>query len=246
MKRWFNEVLAAISGCGPSVPASGHINPALLPGVYQWLKCAPLPVNVPLKQQNYLAIDIETSGFDPHTDAILSIGFVPIDDGLIDLSGAEHYYISDAQKISADGAVINQITAQTLAEGAPLAKVLNVLFGALRTRIPIAHGCWMEQQFIEYYACHHWGIKQLPLHWLDTLKIEKARMQNGCVAPNRDVRLSAVRSRYALPEYQAHNALFDAIATAELFQAQICAIYKEQTPSLEMLFRYQRKACCNL
>ena len=35
-----------------------------------------------------LAIDLEMTGLDPSTDAIVSIGWVPIDQGAIDLGGA--------------------------------------------------------------------------------------------------------------------------------------------------------------
>ncbi|MFM2484943.1 3'-5' exonuclease [Celerinatantimonas yamalensis] len=212
------------------------------PGIGEWLRALEPDPNIILSQQNYLVVDIETSGFNPATDAILSIGFVPIDQGRINIAKAEHYYISDALKISADSAVVNHITPQLLAEGEPLEQALSAFFRALGSRVPIAHGCWMEQQFIEYQTRAIWGLKKLPLHWLDTLKIEKARMANGCVPHHHDVRLANVRKRYHLPNYQAHNALFDAIATAELFLALTRAIYSQTPPTLQEFYRYQLKA----
>lgn len=225
-------------------------DPSLLthPGLRAWLKgTLAIDQQKRLPEQNYLVIDIETTGFDPKQDALLSIGFVPIDQGRINLGKAQHYYIRDAAvSIKAESAVINHIVPQMLTEGLPLADVFTEFFQALAGRIPIAHGSWVEQRFIAHQAKKLWGLPQLPLQWLDTLKIEKSRMANGCVPPNPDVQLASVRQRYGLPDYQAHNALYDAIATAELFLVLIRAIYGDKQPSLQAFYRYQQKARINL
>jgi DNA polymerase-3 subunit epsilon len=63
---------------------------------------------------------------------------------------------------------------------------------------------------------------------IDTLEIERAVGQRSGVNPlkwfssrPRSLRLADARRRYHLPEYAPHHALTDALATAELFQAQI-------------------------
>lgn len=50
--------------------------------------------------------------------------------------------------------------------------------------------------------------------------------------PNRplSIRLANTRSRYHLPTYPPHDALTDAIATAELLQAQIHYHFDGDTP----------------
>ena len=48
------------------------------------------------------------------------------------------------------------------------------------------------------------------------------------------IRLADSRARYGLPHYAAHNALIDAIATAELLQAQIYHHFSPQTPIGEL------------
>ncbi|MCV5689194.1 3'-5' exonuclease, partial [Escherichia coli] len=47
------------------------------------------------------------------------------------------------------------------------------------------------------------------------------------------VRLAQSRRRYGLPDYTPHHALTDAIATAELLQAQIAHHYSEEQPIRE-------------
>jgi DNA polymerase-3 subunit epsilon len=61
----------------------------------------------------------------------------------------------------------------------------------------------------------------LLLPTVDTLALEHARLsRQGRVVKPGDLRLHACRNRYNLPAYPVHNALSDALATAELLIAQ--------------------------
>ena len=44
------------------------------------------------------------------------------------------------------------------------------------------------------------------------------------------MRLADARRRYGLPAYRAHHALTDALATAELLQAQVAHHFKNPPP----------------
>lgn len=57
---------------------------------------------------------------------------------------------------------------------------------------------------------------------IDTLNLARQwyTSRNTEIAPN-DLRLYALREQYGLPRYNAHDALNDALATAEIFQAQV-------------------------
>lgn len=243
MGHYFSQLLEPLKGSSKTKLLKANQALQREPGIGAWLSAPEPDEDIALDQQSYLVIDIETSGFNPRKDAILSVGFVPIEKGRINLAKAEHYYINDALNINPDSAVVNHITPQMLSQGEPLKQVLNYLFQSLIDHVPIAHGCWIEQQFLAAQLESIWNLKKLPLQWLDTLQIEKARIANGCVPHHQDVRLTNLRQRYHLPEYQAHNALYDAIATAELFQVMTRAIYaSKQPPSLKEFFHYQQKA----
>jgi DNA polymerase-3 subunit epsilon len=57
---------------------------------------------------------------------------------------------------------------------------------------------------------------------LDTLKIERRKIQQMQQHTQPDgLRLFNFREKYNLPRYKAHNAMQDAISTAELFLAQV-------------------------
>ncbi len=65
----------------------------------------------------------------------------------------------------------------------------------------------------------------------DPLETSKQRtMAKWLQQPLPSLRLPNVRQRYHLPAYENHNALVDALATAELLQAQIVKQGLAQTP----------------
>jgi DNA polymerase-3 subunit epsilon len=52
------------------------------------------------------------------------------------------------------------------------------------------------------------------------------------------MRLHTLRGRYNLPQYRAHDALFDALAAGELFAALVSQLSPEaQVPLERVLFR---------
>ena len=50
------------------------------------------------------------------------------------------------------------------------------------------------------------------------------------------IRLADSRLRYGLPHYSAHHALTDAVATAELLQAQVLTHYQPETPLRDLWY----------
>ena len=70
---------------------------------------------------------------------------------------------------------------------------------------------------------------------VDTLLIAKRRLDQRDVAYEpSELRLSNQRNFYQLPTYNAHNALSDAVATAELFLAQTATL-SPNTPLSSLL-----------
>ena len=169
---------------------------------------------------DYLVLDIETSGLDPKHDHIVSFGWVCIHKGLIELDSARHIVLDSAQ--IGDNVGIHMITdSDVQQQGKRQESVLRYLRHLLRERILVMHHAPMELGFLK----HAWQTEVLPsfsVSWLDTLAIERSKV-NRSQQPIQDggFRLGACRERYGLPDYQGHDALTDALATAELLLAQI-------------------------
>lgn len=192
-----------------------------------------------IKDLDILVVDFETSGFDAQHDHILSMGWVVIERGVIRLNTARHLLIKDSGELPSSEAVkIHQLLPETLdKKGIPLASAFHQLFSVMAGKVILAHGTVMEARFFNQYIQSRYQLSPLPVAWIDTLQIEKARSRIIRQNSNEnDWRLGPTRERYGLPQYTAHNALVDAIATAELYLAQLKVIFGHDRCDFEMLF----------
>ncbi|MBM7037192.1 3'-5' exonuclease [Vibrio ulleungensis] len=188
------------------------------------------------KSLDYIALDLETTGLDSSEDRILSMGWVEMSDNRIDLQTSKHILIDSKSQIKPETAVINHITPEMLKTGISIHDAMAAFFKAAEGKVIVAHATVVEQRFIARYlerSFHHQG---LPLLWLDTMCIEK-HMANSLNRPDTDVSLGTTRERYHLPVYAAHNALTDAVATAELLLAQMNRLNSATPLCFAKLFR---------
>jgi len=198
------------------------------------LLAAPLPaIADDLYQIDYVALDFETTGFYPENDLLLSVGYLPINKQQILLNEAVEFLIKSSDKIKAETAVINHIVPEMLENGLPLNEVMDGLIAAITGKTLIAHGCIIEKRFIDHYVLERFGLPPLPLLWVDTLTFEKSFTVNRTDSDSTDFRLASIRARHGLPEYPAHGALIDALATAELY----LALLKKRFSGTEASFR---------
>jgi DNA polymerase-3 subunit epsilon len=172
-----------------------------------------------------VAVDLETTGLDPRKDDILSIGLVHIDRFGIRLNTAWHRIVRVEQAIPGESAVIHQITDDQSAAGAPIDELLPEVLRRLAGRPMLVHYSPIEQDFIDA-ACRSLYGAPFVVPIIDTLEIGQRvfERRNHLIQPG-DLRLFNLRPRYNLPLYKAHNALSDALATAELFLAMADNLY---------------------
>lgn len=183
-----------------------------------YAEVAPGP-NTPLQELPMLAVDVETTGLNPAKDRILSIGWVPLDGPSITLSGAEYRVVKPEVGDESVGhsATIHGLTDDDVATGQPLSDVLGDLLAALAGRAMLVHYEPIEREFLTA-ACRKLYGSGLKVPTVDTLEIERRHMERMATFPRgEDLRLPRIRQRYGLPAYSAHNALTDALATAELY-----------------------------
>lgn len=172
------------------------------------------------RQVEYLALDLETTGLDPAREDILSVGLVVVRGTRIDLSTARHELVRARRRIPQASAVIHQITDDRAATGKPLEEILPWVLRELTGRVMIAHHARVEMGFLSAACRLLYGTPALfPAVDTQAIALRTFRRRNQEVAAE-ELRLHALRLRYGLPRYPAHDALSDALAAAELFVAQ--------------------------
>ncbi|WP_211364754.1 exonuclease domain-containing protein [Roseospira marina] len=182
---------------------------------------------------DFLAIDLETSGLDPNTDEILSVGFVPIRRGAVHLAEARHMLVRPTRPIPERTAIIHGLLDGTLENAPPLDAVMPEVLKAMSALVPVAHHAPVERAFLSN-ACKMLYGQPLVVPYVDTLRLERRVLERRQEAISNGVlRLNAARQRYNLPRYRAHNAMVDAIASAELFLAQVAHMDTKKPPRLD-------------
>lgn len=181
-----------------------------------------------------LAVDVETTGLNPARDRLLSIGFVPLNGLVIDLSGAEHRLVR-ADRDVGQSAVVHGLTDDLLADGSDLESILEVVLTALTGRLLLAHFTDIEEGFLNAACQRVYGARFRCLS-VDTMSLQ--RQINGVSwndAPTGSLRLPACREGLDLPRYRSHNALTDALACAELYLAQVARLGGDRSLTLKQL-----------
>lgn len=164
-----------------------------------------------------LAIDLEMTGLDPAADAIVSIGWVPVDNGAIDLGGACEIGIEpDSARTVGDSATIHGIRDCDRVDGLDAATALEQLLNALAGRVAVFHHAPLDTGFLDRALRRELGFGwRAP--WIDTLawfrRRQADRDHDDAAASTR---LDAVREHFGLDERSSHNALDDAISCAEV------------------------------
>jgi DNA polymerase-3 subunit epsilon len=174
----------------------------------------------------FVAVDIETTGLNAQKDDIVSIGLVPFDYQRIYLAKAKHWVVS-SRRLTSESVVVHRITHTEVAEAPSLDSILPELMASLEGKQVVVHYRYMEREFFRTAIAELWQ-KDFLFPVIDTLELEALYLRkNQSLAaqfmkkPLPSLRLLYARERYHLPAYENHNALVDALASAELLQAQI-------------------------
>ena len=201
------------------------------PSLVAYYRQPPAAADTPIEKVPLLALDLETTGLDAATDAIVSIGLVPFDSRRIQCRAAGNWLVNPQRPLVEASIKIHGITHSDLAAAPPFAARLGRLLNAMAGRVIVVHCNAIERQFLAA-AVHALTGEPFEFPVIDTMVLEEraypppqasllARLFGGADAEPVSLRLNATRTRYGLPRYRPHHALTDALATAELLQAQL-------------------------
>lgn len=182
----------------------------------------PLPgLDTPIHKVPILALDFETTGLDAKADKLLSVGFVTLNNGQIKLKSCYHQIIKTKAQLEESNVIIHHITDEQKDQGEKLRTVIETLLRELAGKVMLVHFARIERQFLTQACLELYGMSP-DFAIIDTLVIAKRQLDKRDVSYDpSELRLPNLRHKYALPDHHGHNALNDAIATAELLLAQI-------------------------
>ena len=179
-----------------------------------------------------VSLDFETTGLNIERDSIISIGLVKISKLGINLQSSSHQLISTSENLPETSVVIHHITDNQLVNGISIDAALPNLLKILSGKVLLAHNAKIELGFINK-MCHKLYDTDFVIPVIDTQFLAKRSLERQNKSyKNKELRLFNLRKSLNMPDYKAHNALMDAIATAELFLAMIHKISPENNARL--------------
>jgi DNA polymerase III subunit epsilon len=169
----------------------------------------------------YWALDLETGGLDVKRDPILAVGMVPIRGGVVRVGESYRTLVRPerAHPLHPDAIVVHQLVPADFAEAPAISQVLPEIEARLRDAVLLVHHRRIDVHFLRraFKAAGRPWPKPPVVDTAELLKrVGRARNPNA-TADQLALNLSEARRRFGLPPYQAHDALADAVATAELF-----------------------------
>ena len=213
------------------------------PRLARFYQAGTVSADTPLEQVPLLALDVETTGLDSRKDSIVSLGQVPFDLRRIRCCEASYWVVKPVCELSSQSVTFHHITHSDVSQAPRLANVLDELLSIMAGKIMVVHYRHIERSFLDEAVRHLTG-EGLQFPVIDTMQLEARlhprRRKSGWLRQLLggeqpvSIRLADSRLRYGLPLYQAHHALTDALATAELLQAQVAKHYPPTTPIGEL------------
>jgi DNA polymerase-3 subunit epsilon len=169
------------------------------------------------REARLLVVDVELTGLDRESDELIAFGAVPIEEGRIVAGAVLEGLVRPTRQQTAGSVEIHGIRPQDLASAPPLREALAPLVAALPGTTPIAHAAWVERAFLGP-ALRAAGGK-LPRKMIDTSELWRLLW---IVRESRDPGyrpLREITDALGLPTHHPHQALGDALTTAQLFLA---------------------------
>lgn len=223
----------------PDWPAylARHAEKARDPRLAQFFAAGIPGPDTPIGETPMVALDMETTGLDARRHAIVSIGVVPFTLGRIALRERRYWIVRPQRTLHAESVTFHHITHTDIEQAPEFGEILGDLLEVLAGRLVVVHYRHIERLFLDDSVKARLG-EGLMFPMIDTMAVEArfhrqswlARFKRWIGRPPASIRLYDSRTRYGLPLYQGHHALTDALATAELLQAQIANHYQPEMP----------------
>ncbi len=187
------------------------------PGAAAYARSRPPRGRTAWRAGSYCAVDLELSGLDPKRDEIVSFGAVPIEDGRVQIGAAVQGRARPRGSLGEASIRIHGLRAADLAHAPRLEVAIDTLLGVMAGRIPVVHVAAIERGFLRP-ALRPLGLRlRKPMIDTSVLGLVWLHERDGH-APRR-ISLGELAGELGLPAHSPHDALGDALTTAQTFIA---------------------------
>lgn len=173
----------------------------------------------PWAEMDCWALDLEMTGLDARRDRIVAVGMVVVRDRAIRVGEAFASLVAAPGSPPSGGIAAHHLLPSQLAGAPELPAVVAEIDRRLQGGVLVVHAGGVDLPFLRRgYREASWPWPDPPL--VDTLALlrrhEAHRLVHDPAEATLPTRLPDVRAHLGLPAHHAHDALSDAVATAEV------------------------------
>jgi DNA polymerase-3 subunit epsilon len=169
----------------------------------------------PWKTARWCVVDLELSGLDPRRHEIVSFAAVPVDQGRIRLAEVVSGLVRPSGPLTESSVRIHGLRTADLADAPPLRDAIEPLLAAMAGRAMVAHVAQIERAFLGR-ALREQGLR-LRGPVADTSVIGRLWLCERDGRAPADLGLGDLAHALGLPVHAQHDALGDALTTAQVF-----------------------------
>lgn len=189
----------------------GHLN--RLAGRWKLRGTAYQGLFLPYHGDEVVSLDCETSGLDPKTDAIVSIGAVIVKGRSIQTGGQLHLMIDHGAHLSAQSIRIHRIRKIDLASAQSMDEALEQLLTFIGNRPLLGYNLAFDLKFLNRTLEPRYGFR-LPNRAIDLADVYRRHVVKRQPDAVPHLGLDEILAELNLPVFGRHTAIGDAITVA--------------------------------
>lgn len=190
-----------------------------------------------LVELRFIVTDVETTGLSPYTDRLISIGAIPLDHGSVRLGEGFDVVLRQPAASTAENILIHGIDGTTQLGGVDPAAGLLQFMDYIENAPLVGYHADFDRVMIDR-ACQSALGRTAGNPWLDLAFLAPALW--GPQDRPRPLSLDDWLQRFGISNYARHNALADALATAQLLQMVLAEARARGITTLDALMKLER------
>ncbi|MFT4304590.1 MAG: PolC-type DNA polymerase III [Candidatus Woesearchaeota archaeon] len=182
--------------------------------------------------QNYVILDIETTGLSKHYDKITEIAAVKVSNGII--VNEFQTLINPERKIPSFITKLTGINNEMVKDKPTIDKVLPDLFNFLENEIIIAHNATFDHGFIQQNA------NLCGLNFYNE-KLCTRKLANRLLPNLKSKKLNVICEHFNIKNIEAHRAMSDVKATHQVFSCFLDLLKQMKIENKEEIIKFEKK-----
>ncbi len=183
----------------------------------------------PLEEVTFSLVDVETTGLNPHRDAICEIGIAKLRGGVI--ISQLSTLVNPQRPMPPEAEKVHHLSDEMLSKAPPLVEIFPLFLRFIEGTIIVGHNVGFDLSFLIPQA-KNFGFDFSATPILDTLQLARKFMSNRL----NGFSLEKIAEQLKIPSAQHHRALNDAETTAQFLNIILKELKNRGIKTLRELF----------